>query len=290
MSTPITIVVGSYPGCWPGTPQEFVNNLVIQGFLNENFPGIIVQPSIPDPQYQNRLWFNSDPLEMHWYQFVGGLWIRPHPVPPSSSRGFLWFDTLANLWTEDKGTANADPRPTLLNGAPNPNYVQPTDTTGSFWIPVDAAQGRTLIHPGIVPGASIYPGGGAIMIDSNGTDNSGSTTGVTQDSLGKVGEYAHTLLLPETPTHRHLILKYAPNNQGALTASNYLAGSRADGQYSLDAQTNDCDAALSSAVGGDPNNNQNNTVPNPTVPHMNLPPYYSCFFIKRTQRKYIVAT
>lgn len=251
-------MVGNYPGCWPDSPQEFVNNLVLQGFLNENFPGIIVQDAIPSSQYQDRTWFRT--TELQWYKFVNGNWVRPHPIPPGTNLGFIWFDTEANLWLLDGGDGN------------NPATVTPSDASGSFWQANHAVDGRFLVAPGTVPGAVVYNTTTPITIAENGA---------VVDSNNQAGEYAHTLLEKEMPSHQHLEFK---NVSGSSGPGNYPMGSRSDGNYSIGYQTLECDIGLSSHTGGDINN------ANVTVPANNLPPFYSAYFVKRTARKYIIAT
>jgi microcystin-dependent protein len=231
--------------------------MVIQGFLNENFPGIIKQSGVPAQKYQDRLWFNED--DGFIYFFLSGRWVRPFPgFAANSKKVIMWPGSLTELWSEDGGDGT------------DPTVVAPTAFTGSFWIPVTAYQGRVPIAPGTIPGAFVYPTTTPVTI---------ADQGATIDSSGKSGEYANTLDLTSIPLHRHLQAK----NEAATNTGNYLAAFRNDGNYALDPVPDEPDILLGGKAGGDASNSD------VTKPHNNMMPYFSIYFIQRTARQWIIA-
>lgn len=148
MSTPIVILKGSLPAdyCYPASPEQFLLDLPISGFLDQNFPGIFKGATAPTPSQRDRLWYNTN--DGKWYSYFNGDWFRPSDstAGPSGER-MLWFDTEANLWSFQGGDGT------------NPSVVTPTLYTGSFWEVDHTFDARFPIGPGTLPSAAVIAQG-----------------------------------------------------------------------------------------------------------------------------------
>lgn len=110
--------------CYPGGPQgeQLRANAYFAGArvtIPSGLLGIVMGTTTPTVDQQSYAWLKLDTngAYINLFTFSGGVWVAPHPIPPSSSERILWADSLANLALYQGGDAGAI-----------------TPTTGAFWV------------------------------------------------------------------------------------------------------------------------------------------------------------
>jgi hypothetical protein len=179
------------------------------------------------PTDTTRTWsrLDSDGVIEGRYRYVGGKWVRPHSVSPSSFEVKMWRGDLASIDTLDGGSSGAV-----------------TDSTGPFWQVDTDMSARFPVGVGTLP----------------------STTAITVGGVG--GEEKTVLTVSQLPAHAHDIIGYA------------LGGANVTPQIVADDDILNATNTRATEVAGE------------GEAHNNLPPYIGRYFLKRTARKFIVAT
>jgi len=252
----ITISGGNFPQgyCYPNSPQQFLNDLVLQLFATVQ-GGIAFNfgPNRPTPDQQNLPWLRTDNTGIidGWYTFSGD-WIRPYPVPGSSAERRLWTDTEAALLTYDGGS-----------------NATVSDRTGPFWQVDHNFDFKIPIGPNVV--ATSY---GTIV---NVNDTGGAEKAVLDTTV--------------IPNHQHLMPPYFSPTWFGQARGLFWDGSTGNVPvhpatpvpFVQGAEVNHDDVLqLKTAFNGDP-------AGGPPSPLNLMNPYRGAFFIKRTARTLIVA-
>jgi hypothetical protein len=140
----IPILAGNLPTnyCFPASPQQLLNDFAAT--MSALLPGGMAYynygDTAPAVQYQGYPWLYTN--TMRWYQYVGGLWISPHPYPASGGARIMFTTgTESDIWDFDGGDGN------------DPGAVPPTTYTGAMWEADPAFAGRSPMHPGAIPGS-----------------------------------------------------------------------------------------------------------------------------------------
>lgn len=171
MSVPVTFTFSNIANgyCWPGAQQFWSDIQLLIAATVDSGVGFNFGSTTPGVDDRDKPWVRTetDGSLIGVYTFGNGLWVRPHPVSPSSDYRSLWVGTLANLKTFEGGADEAI-----------------TETTGPFWEEDTNFQAKCLMGPGS-------------FTEYNGT---------TRDALG-VGETTGSekvrLAETEMPVHNH---------------------------------------------------------------------------------------
>lgn len=154
--------------------QQYYNDII--GLTLAQLPGTFnlfnYGPNVPDPADQDKPWIRTDGLGNfdRVYTF-SGVWLSPHPTPPSGSERRIWVGTEADLWSYDGGDGT-DP-------------ATATDTTGSMWAIDTTFAFKFPIGVGTNP--VTYGGNPATAVAVNGTG----------------GQEQQTLVDANIPPHTH---------------------------------------------------------------------------------------
>lgn len=209
-NTPVTLVPGTLPyDCYPALPQTLNIDIVtrIVASISEAFPGIVVGNTEPDPQYRDRVWFNT--ISTRWYYYINGMWQRVYDVAASSSERRLWVGLETDLDTYDGGSSGAV-----------------GSSTGPLWEVDHNFDGRFPIAPGLVP--TYTPPLTVAVGDTGGegqhsltADENGPHTHVTK--LPRDGAAPDMLESTAIATHDQTVtLPWTSESSGLGTAHNNL--------------------------------------------------------------------
>lgn len=179
----------------PSVPEGFCNTLGadwVQQILNAIAAGgvavldsgatqgtiILNQEATPNPDQRNYLWripgWSTNPLHGIIFEYNGGAWIAPHPIPPASLVR-QWFEGDAtDLDTYDGGSAGAV-----------------GDNSGPMWAIDPNYAGRSPMGAGAIPGS-----------------DPAKTLAVGEN----YGEGSHVLTVDELATHHHAITVLSTDN------------------------------------------------------------------------------
>lgn len=191
--------------------------------------------STTPPSDTSKTWnrLNPDGVIEGQYRNVGGQWLRPHPIAPSTQWAMPYIGDASSIDTLDGGSAAAV-----------------SDTTGPFWEIITAVGGKFPV------GVGAFPSG--LAVTANGTG----------------GEESVTITTEQMPTHSHS----GPGGRTFLTKPWLgITGAYVEQEQSGSNQNYSNLEQNTGSAGG-------------SLPHNNLPPYYGMYFIRRTARKFIVAT
>lgn len=94
--------------CYPESPQTLYNEMFAKGLaLAGDLTGVIISATEPDPEDRDKMWVKFSAGNTQHYVFINGLWVWPHPDPPSGNVRRIYVGTLASITTYDGGDANA---------------------------------------------------------------------------------------------------------------------------------------------------------------------------------------
>lgn len=224
----------------------------IVDLLGSRFYNLGNQP--PDPDNRDFPWFNTNDSQWYSWNIDVGLWVRPHPVPPSSQSRILWVGDTTSLQSYDGGDANPA-----------------GDASGPMWTEDEDFRAKFPVGPGTMPSGTVIGVGG--------------TGGVDQATIPVAAMPPHQHIVPFSaspsatsdpgtgevfPGTVKYGIGFSFTNNGQLV-ENTTGGTRPR-CYPLTSQFS--------------------TDPAPAVdqdPIDLLPPYRGVFFIKRTSRRFYVA-
>jgi hypothetical protein len=253
MSVPVNIAPGTLPfDCYP-TPQQ-LNEAIINGAVAEvaaEFTPVIKSEVEPGVDQRDYVWFSL--VDLEYYIYVNGDWVRKHPTPAGGSERRLWVGTEADLWSYDGGDGS------------DPGVVAPVGAVGAMWEVDTSFAAKFIIAPGMLPGGTVL----AV----------GATGGVEEVTLteaqGAVGNHEHPVGIFNPSGDDAFFRQKATTGTSNYTAR-YIAGSGAV----IPAAETTADIYTLPA---------NNGAGVTAVPHTNMPPYRAAFVIKRTNRTLLVA-
>lgn len=279
MSVVVTNQMGNFPdGFCFENPQQFANAMValITSFISGNFNGLIISPSEPAVQDQDKLWLKTDSSgrPIGFYSFLGQ-WLWPNPIPVNSPERRIWTGSESSVWSYDggDGTDPGSNPPTIVSGA-----MWKVDHDFDFRFPIGAGQNSVIYTP---PGT-----------------NSSISVGQNVDNNGNPGEERHILTDTEIAHIHEMLAQVTLSGQAGdptsgapsvpPTASNFLpwwikhTGDDAT-MFSAHGTATAPTVASTSDVNG--------AAPVITrVSHQNMPPFHGVFFIQRTARQFYTAS
>lgn len=266
-----TLQLGNFPlnYCWPG-PTQYATDLI--NLLTVTIPGsaaFTVSADAPADPVATPIWFRLVDGYLEGIYYYNGGWYRPHPVAAGSAFRWLYVGSEASVKTLDGGVDEAI-----------------TDTTGPFW-QIDRDFGAPTDGDGAHL-ARVPMGAGTFT----------AYDGVTRARLQTIGDGvpytagSEKVQLPADAVAQHEHLMFFTDGAGApdatgstITGQNHAwkwtAGPVGNPlQYNIQGTVNDPNVGLTGL---------NDTGGAAAKYHENLPPVIGCYFLKRTQRKYIKA-
>jgi hypothetical protein len=257
MSVPVNIAPGTLPfDCYP-TPQQ-LNEAIINGAVAEvdaAFTPVIKSEVEPGVDQRDYIWFSL--VDLEYYIYVNGDWVRKHSTPASGAERRLWTGTEADLWSYDGGDGS------------DPGVVAPVGAVGAMWEVDTSFAAKFIIAPGTLPGGTVL----AV----------GATGGVEEVTLseaqGAVGQHTHPVGLFNQSGSGNADDAYF-NKVGPVAVPSYGGRYITGGGGISSATLTQADIYTLKASDG---------AGVTAVPHTNMPPYRAAFVIKRTARTLIVA-
>jgi microcystin-dependent protein len=229
--------------------QTLLNQFSSLQFVDiANLQGIIVQASTPTAAQRTQPWLQLDSFgrPVRLYFFAQGAWLSQHPLPPGFT--MIWNQVLPNFTTFDGGDANAAPFSPL---------------SGQMW----QLMAATLDGLSIAPANDVM---NAKLPIGVGTLPSGAVLAATNTG----GEEKHNLTLQEMFPHQHFV---GSNDSTAQDGGN----NNQEFVRNFNNPANNGPNALSNFQGGDP---ATGNPPINSLAHNTMPPYYTVYFLQRTNR------
>jgi hypothetical protein len=187
MSTPVQFTLGNFPVgyCWPGAQQYGADLLaLLTGEIASSTAVWNIGDTTPAPEDQDKPWLRTDANGYvdGVYTYAGGVWCRPHQLPPGSLETRIWRGTLEALRSHDGGDGTEG---------------DPTETTGAMW--VEDTDFAFRVPVGVGTNGTAYDGGSANSI-----------------ALGAAGGEERVVLTVDTmPAHAHSKTTTYYNDAGA---------------------------------------------------------------------------
>lgn len=204
----------------------------------------------PAPDKRDFPWFYT--VDGFWYYWSVdvGLWVRDHPVPPSSQSRILWVGTTTDLQSYDGG--NSDP---------------PGDASGPIWEEDTDFRAKFPVGPGTMPSGTVI--------------DPGDTGGIDEVTIPVSALPRHQHIVPICSPNSNT----ADPTSGQVSTVQYGQGKPQGSGNVVDDSTGSYARSfpLTSESSSDP------TPTTPPDPIDLLPPYRAAMVIKRTARRFLVA-
>jgi hypothetical protein len=253
----------------PSEPPDVCNMTVWQAISSAisgtqiksgvEFNNLIISRDFPTVNQRDKAWWrlNSDLSPgKYLYKYFSGFWIAEFPIPTTTRKRYIFIGEESQLWSEDDGDGQ------------NPDTTPVTELTGSFWDVDEEFAGRYPQGAGAFPG--VEPPVTIQVANNYGTGQ----FSITPDNMIE---------------HWHYIMQGEQLNRGAalLGPSNTAAwaggGFGAENYVTLghdDPVAKPANVGQTSKVG----KKAEDVKPIPMQP-----PSRGVFFIKRTNRRFVVA-